>query len=255
MTMDYHHPYNVYPEYYCPSYQGPGYPFPSQQSHPPAHPQHRQQMPNPQRNFNNNVIGNPNFICPPPPPPHHQQQPPPQQQQPPQHYFPYQQQGQQQQQQQRQHSSYTSPYVPNFLVSSGTGLTPTLTPTTLATIEQSFMELQNNQQNGGRDPVTQSGFVPPVVDPGHSAEQSQDSYDYSSSDGEWEPKAKRGRMSADMKDVNLIVTAHGTINATPQRKYTRRNKDEKVRGKFLNVKVRDKRQNSVVILFFYWKGR
>ncbi|XP_005112337.1 uncharacterized protein LOC101856311 isoform X2 [Aplysia californica] len=146
-------------------------------------------------------------------------------------------------------------YVPNFLVSSGTGLTPTLTPTTLATIEQSFMELQNNQQNGGRDPVTQSGFVPPVVDPGHSAEQSQDSYDYSSSDGEWEPKAKRGRMSADMKDVNLIVTAHGTINATPQRKYTRRNKDEKVRGKFLNVKVRDKRQNSVVILFFYWKGR
>ncbi|XP_005102859.2 fos-related antigen 2 [Aplysia californica] len=119
-------------------------------------------------------------------------------------------------------------YVPNFLVSSGTGLTPTLTPTTLATIEQSFMELQNNQQNGGRDPVTQSGFVPPVVDPGHSAEQSQDSYDYSSSDGEWEPKAKRGRMSADMKDVNLIVTAHGTINATPQRKYTRRNKDEKL---------------------------
>lgn len=127
-----------------------------------------------------------------------------------------------------------SQYVPNFLVSSGSGITPTLTPTTLATIEQSFMELQSGHQNGARDPVTQSGFVPPVVDPGHSAEVSQDSLDYSSeySDSEWEPKAKRGRSSQDIKDiknVNIIVTSTGTINATPQRKYTRRNKDEKVR--------------------------
>jgi fos-like antigen len=127
-------------------------------------------------------------------------------------------------------SSFFLQYVPNFLVSSGTGLTPTLTPTTLATIEQSFLELQSNPQNGGRDPVTQSGFVPPVVDPGHSAEQSQDdSLDYSSSDSEWDPKLKSRRLNPDVKDVNLIVTAHGTINATPQRKYTRRNKNEQVR--------------------------
>ncbi|BFZ12049.1 hypothetical protein BsWGS_15088 [Bradybaena similaris] len=124
-------------------------------------------------------------------------------------------------------------YVPNFLVTSGSGLTPTLTPTTLATIEQSFMELQSSHQNGARDPVTQSGFVPPVVDPGHSADVSQDSLDYSSeySDSEWEPQAKHGRMMQDMKgmkNVNLIVTSTGTINAAPQRKYTRRNKDEKL---------------------------
>lgn len=120
--------------------------------------------------------------------------------------------------------------MPNFLVSSGTGLTPTLTPTTLANIEQTFMELHSNQQNGSRDPVTQSGFVPPVVDPGHSADVSQDSLDYSSeySDAEWEPGAKRGRLSQDYKNVDIIVTSTGTINAAPQRKYTRRNKDEKV---------------------------
>lgn len=120
-------------------------------------------------------------------------------------------------------------YVPNFLVSSGTGLTPTLTPTTLATIEQSFMEIQSNQHNGGRDPITQSGFVPPVVDPGHSADVSQDSLDYSSDySDDWEPSAKRGRLSSDYKNVDLIVTSTGTINAAPQRKYTRRNKDEKL---------------------------
>ncbi|KAH9492696.1 hypothetical protein Btru_024209 [Bulinus truncatus] len=124
----------------------------------------------------------------------------------------------------------SSAYVPNFLVSSGTGLTPTLTPTTLATLEQTFMDLHSTQQNGSRDPITQSGFVPPVVDPGHSADVSQDSLDYSSeySDADWEPQAKRNCLSRDYKNVDLIVTSSGTINAAPQRKYTRRNKDEKL---------------------------
>lgn len=125
-------------------------------------------------------------------------------------------------------------YVPNFLMTSGIGLTPTLTPTTLATIEQSFLELQSGHQNKSWDSVPQSGFVPPVVDPGHSNEVSQDSQDYSSdySDTEWEPQPKKGRMSQVMKDiknVDLIVTSTGTYDAAPQRSYRRRNKDEKVR--------------------------
>ncbi|XP_059163180.1 transcription factor kayak-like isoform X2 [Physella acuta] len=211
MTMDYHNPFNVYSEYYCPPYQASGYQYSShRQLHPSQMQQHQQHSAMPQRNYNNNIIG----------PPTHQQQPIrnqlyyPQHQNPNHHSMP---------------SSY-SPYVPNFLVSSGTGLTPTLTPTTLANIEQTFMELHSNQQNGSRDPVTQSGFVPPVVDPGHSADVSQDSLDYSSeySDAEWEPRAKRGRLSQDYKNVDIIVTSTGTINAAPQRKYTRRNKDEKL---------------------------
>ena len=123
--------------------------------------------------------------------------------------------------------SFEFQYIPNFLMTSGSGLTPTLTPTTLATIEQTFMDAGHSS---GRDPATQSGFVPPVVD--HSADVSQESGDgYSSCSEDWEPRAKSSKMM-DVKDVNLIVTANGTINATPQRKYTRRNKDEKVSPTF-----------------------
>ncbi|CAG5116647.1 unnamed protein product, partial [Candidula unifasciata] len=213
MTMDYHQQYSVYQEYYRQPYQGTIY---QQQLQHHPHQQPRLHQSDPLRNVNH--IGFPTRPgqC------HPSQQ---QQQRGPsfQHF--------QQNTQQLQHLNYSSPYVPNFLVSSGSGLTPTLTPTTLATIEQSFMELQSSQQNGARDPVTQSGFVPPVVDPGHSADVSQDSLDYSSEySDDWEPKSKHGRIMQDMKgmkNVNLIVTSTGTINATPQRKYTRRNKDEK----------------------------
>ncbi|KAI8785007.1 proto-oncogene c-Fos isoform X1 [Biomphalaria glabrata] len=204
MTMDYHHPYNVYPDYYCPPYQGAGYPpYPPHRTH--------QDLTGPDRNYNHNFMGTNTH----------------QHMQPRQHsyYQPFQQRNQQ------QIPNYSStPYVPNFLVSSGTGLTPTLTPTTLANLEQTFMDLHSSQQNGGRDTITQSGFVPPVVDPGHSADASQDSLDYSSeySDADWEPQAKRNCLSRDYKYVDLIVTSNGTINAAPQRKYTRRNKDEKL---------------------------
>jgi hypothetical protein len=226
MTMDYHNRYSGCQDYYCPPYQGnASYPYQQHQQMNHSNNPHQQMnlhhhaMPGPPvRSYSNNIIGPTNA--------HHHV--PSQQQQP---YFA----SFQQQNHHQQRSDYSLPYVPNFLVSSGTGLTPTLTPTTLATLEQSFIELQSGQQNGVRDPVTQSGFVPPVVDPGHSADVSQDtSMDDSSdySDSEWEPQAKRGRMLQDMRDiknVNLIVTSNGTINAAPQRKYTRRNKDEKVR--------------------------
>ncbi|CAG5131728.1 unnamed protein product, partial [Candidula unifasciata] len=237
MTMDYRNPYSVYPEYYCPPYQAAGYQYPPQQHHyhPQQQPQYLEQTAaaGQQKSYNSTATG----------PSIHPQHP----------YLSQQQQQRSQQQQQRsqqqqrpqnyhsafhqnnqlQHHSHYSPYLPNFLVSSGTGLTPNLTPTTVATIEQSFLELQSAQQNRAWEPVIQSGFVPPVIDAGHSTEVSQDSQEYSSeySDAEWEPAVKRGRGSQGMKDINnvdLIVTSNGTINAAPQRKYTRRNKDEKL---------------------------
>lgn len=125
-----------------------------------------------------------------------------------------------------QYAQQYPPYpMPNFLTTmTGTGTTPTLTPTTLANLEQTFIELQSvpvgGSANGGCDPHTQSGFVPPVVDPS-SREQSQDSFE--SSDPEWEPSYKRGRS----EDGFMSNGDHGQSSA-PQRKYTRRNRNEKL---------------------------
>lgn len=76
-----------------------------------------------------------------------------------------------------------------------------LTPTTLANLEQTFIELQSVPTNlsSGQDPLTQSGFVPPIVDPAGS-DRSSDRYDYSDmSDADWPPN-KRGR-GADGQDL------------------------------------------------------
>ncbi|XP_048732248.1 fos-related antigen 1-like isoform X2 [Ostrea edulis] len=70
-----------------------------------------------------------------------------------------------------------------------------LTPTTLSNLEQTFIELQSVPTNlsSGQDPLTQSGFVPPIVDPAGS-DRSSDRYDYSDlSDADWGPAVKRGR--------------------------------------------------------------
>ncbi|KAL8592622.1 hypothetical protein ACOMHN_026552 [Nucella lapillus] len=117
-------------------------------------------------------------------------------------------------------------------MSSGTGTTPTLTPTTLQNLEQTFIELQSvphhggtggtpGAANGGCDPHTQSGFVPPVVDPS-SREQSMDSFE---SDPEWEPALKMGRGPG-----GVLVMGGGDSQSasTPQRKYTRRSRNEKL---------------------------
>lgn len=78
-----------------------------------------------------------------------------------------------------------------------TGTTPTLTPTTLASLEQTFIELQSVAPVR-RLPHVQSGFVPPVVDPVSSSDMGDD-YDYDSGDHEWDPasppSAKRARSS------------------------------------------------------------
>nr|KAG5710740.1 hypothetical protein BaRGS_035142 [Batillaria attramentaria] len=110
-------------------------------------------------------------------------------------------------------------------MTSGTGTTPTLTPTTLANLEQTFIELQSvpvngSAANGGCDPHTQSGFVPPIVDPS-SREQSQDSFE--ESDPEWEPSYKRARG-----ENGIITNGDHSQSSAPQRKYTRRNRNEKL---------------------------
>ncbi|GFS19418.1 proto-oncogene c-Fos [Elysia marginata] len=286
MTMDYQHPY-MYPGYYCPPYQSSGFSFPTRQTdHLQQHQQHQQHQQQQQQPAHSNMYNSRTY------PssssasisqrlpyhhlsqyPYHQYQPQQRQQQHPistpgssfhdhesnrlsQHQQPHHHHQHYRKPQHQGQSSYsTSQYLPNFLVSPGTGLTPT----TIASIEQSLLELNSQQQqhqqqssqNGGgqsqqgsapasqagrRDPVTQSGFVPPVVDPGHSAEVSQDSMDCSSDySDDWEPKKKRGRLSgaaaseaSSSTNPDLIVTSMGTINAAPQRKYTRRNKDEKL---------------------------
>ncbi|KAK7502810.1 hypothetical protein BaRGS_00006060 [Batillaria attramentaria] len=127
-----------------------------------------------------------------------------------------------------QYAQQYPPYpVPNFLttMTSGTGTTPTLTPTTLANLEQTFIELQSvpvngSAANGGCDPHTQSGFVPPIVDPS-SREQSQDSFE--ESDPEWEPSYKRARG-----ENGIITNGDHSQSSAPQRKYTRRNRNEKL---------------------------
>lgn len=100
-----------------------------------------------------------------------------------------------------------------------------LTPTTLANLEQTFIELQSVPTNlsSGQDPLTQSGFVPPIVDPAGS-DRSSDRYDYSDmSDADWPPTGvKRGR-GADGSDLTGYDM---TTNVGGGRK---RKRDEKVR--------------------------
>lgn len=91
--------------------------------------------------------------------------------------------------------------VPSTSFVSGITSMPSLTPTTLANIERTFIELQAvpavNSSNG-QDPHTQSGFVPPIVDPVLTSDRSNDVYadygDSSASDPEWVPGAKRSRL-------------------------------------------------------------
>lgn len=101
-----------------------------------------------------------------------------------------------------------------------------LTPTTLANLEQTFIELQSVPTNlsSGQDPLTQSGFVPPIVDPAGS-DRSSDRYDYSDmSDADWPPTGvKRGR-GADGSDLTGYDM---TTNVGGGRK---RKRDEKVRS-------------------------
>ncbi|XP_022334540.1 uncharacterized protein LOC111131350 [Crassostrea virginica] len=89
-----------------------------------------------------------------------------------------------------------------------------LTPTTLANLEQTFIELQSVPTNlsSGQDPLTQSGFVPPIVDPAGS-DRSSDRYDYSDmSDADWPPtgvKRGRGADGSDLTGYDMTTNVGG----------------------------------------------
>lgn len=117
--------------------------------------------------------------------------------------------------------------VPATAFVSGLHSTPTLTPTTLANLEQTFIELQavpaGVNSSTGQDPNTQSGFVPPIVDPVISSERSNNRYEYTDvGDPDWVPGAKRARTDRQNGTTTMQVSS-----STPVRK-RRSLKDEKV---------------------------
>lgn len=90
--------------------------------------------------------------------------------------------------------------------------TPTLTPTTLASLERSFIDLPMTAQDL-TVPRTRSGFVPPVIDP-----VSHDN------DSEWVPiSSKRPKMSS---RPAYTVNPYELPTSTTPRKGGRRSKDD-----------------------------
>lgn len=112
--------------------------------------------------------------------------------------------------------------IPASYVSGITSQSNGLTPTTLANLEQTFIELQSVPTNlsSGQDPLTQSGFVPPIVDPAGS-DRSSDRYDYSDmSDADWPPtKRGRGGDGQDLTGYDMTTSVGGG---------RKRKRDEKV---------------------------
>ncbi|XP_063426734.1 fos-related antigen 1-like isoform X1 [Mytilus trossulus] len=116
-------------------------------------------------------------------------------------------------------SSYVVPSV-SYGVTSASTPTSLLTPSTLSNLEQTFIELQSVPVNSGQNPLTQSGFLPPVVD---LHDRSNDGYDYGdSSDSDWTP-SKKSRVS---ESGDSHVTTSYMISSGPGRKGGRRRNDE-----------------------------
>ena len=100
------------------------------------------------------------------------------------------------------------------------GTTPTLTPTTLASIEQSFIELAptsttSTASYSAQDLSRQSGFVPPVINPSNANMGIKTEYysdEYEDSDPEWMPPTGKRMRGA---DGNVIeITPHGSPAST-----------------------------------------
>lgn len=121
--------------------------------------------------------------------------------------------------------------IPSTL-SSGT--TPLLTPSTLNTIEQ-FLEVHNEPSNNiTADLTTESGFVPPLIDPVSSSGMVKQEYsdmDYTGikEDPDWMPSSKRSRMGVsggEMMSNHLpsysipAVTPNSTVTASGTRRPT-----------------------------------
>ena len=112
-------------------------------------------------------------------------------------------------------------------VTSGASLTattPLLTPTTLASLEQTFIELQTvPPTTTAQDLSRQSGFVPPIVDPVSSDFQVYNGD--SRNDPDWMPSGtKRARGNQGV----VVNTTPGVITSTPHRRGGRKAKVEEV---------------------------
>ena len=124
-----------------------------------------------------------------------------------------------------------APAIPTYV---STGTTPTLTPTTLANIEQSFIELSSlaptsttaTASYSAQDLSRQSGFVPPVINPsganavmGIKAEYYSDEFD--DSDPEWMPSSgKRMRGPAGRVIEISPSSSPASTSSTGPRRHT-----------------------------------
>lgn len=149
--------------------------------------------------------------------------------------------------------SFASGLVPNY-PSSGASI---LTPTTLANLEQTFVDLNNSQTDPSLAP--ESGFVPPVVnpiviDPESSQMGIKREYDpswdddlssCSSTDPEWSGSGKRYCMDSSSLvpkiDPNTYLVANSRRPTGP-----RRNKrDEKLTSEEIQRKAQRRERNKV----------
>ncbi|XP_013406659.1 transcription factor kayak [Lingula anatina] len=106
--------------------------------------------------------------------------------------------------------TFSGVHIPSFstVISTPTSI---LTPTTIASLEQTFLDLSMPAVSTG---MTQSGFVPPVVDPScsnsrYSYEPDEDSMSSTSTDPDWMPThgPKRSRNSEGKTGVNYSELA------------------------------------------------
>ena len=114
-----------------------------------------------------------------------------------------------------------APAIPTYV---STSTTPTLTPTTLTNIEQSFIELSSlaptsttaTASYAAQDLSRQSGFVPPEIHPniGIKTESYSDEYD---SDPEWmPPSGKRMRgPEGSVIEISPSNSPASTTSSTP----------------------------------------
>ena len=143
-----------------------------------------------------------------------------------------------------------APAIPTY-VSSGT--TPTLTPTTLASIEQSFIELSSlattsttsTASYSAQDLSRQSGFVPPVINPSNANMGIKTEYysdEYEDSDPEWMPPTGKRMRGA---DGNVIeITPHGSPASTSSTPGPRRHTGPRPRkNENVSLKLKKKQHN------------
>lgn len=143
----------------------------------------------------------------------------------------------------------------SYVTGISTGTTPTLTPTTLANLEQAFINLESNQEvNTTIDLSRQSGFVPPVVDPVvTSSSMTKSDYMYSGdssdNDPDWQPSpAKQPRMTSVirqntsyMQNANSNGLVSSSTSTTPRKGGRKPKNDMLTPEEYARKKVRRER--------------